>query len=155
MKRACMQPAQGRNNIPPLRLRSAKEHMKHLNDCKQCSIRGYSPEICSLHHKMMPDGDGEPCERWWDFDLSHKKIGKTLALGACAGILTSALGVSAACFIGLKGLCETLIAAKLVAGGGMAGAMAGVAIKKGEDADAAKLSKKRKHFVPPMYLTER
>lgn len=128
--------------------------MKHLNECKSCSIRGYSPEICALHHRMMPDGDEEPCPRWWSLNHTQKKVGKTLAIGACAGLLTSALGVSAACLVGLKSVCETIIAAKLVAGGGMAGAITSVAIKKG-DAEAAKQSRKRKHFVPPMSLTGR
>jgi hypothetical protein len=126
--------------------------MKTNNVCKSCSIRGYSPEICSLHHKFMGDGEDGHCSKWWPSEATQKQVGKTLALGACAGLLTSAVGLSAACLFGLKGLCETYLAAKVVVGSGMAGAMTSVAIKPSAADGASKQSKKRKHFVPPLYL---
>ena len=127
-----------------------KSHDMKINQlCKACSIRGYSPEICALHQKHLVDSEADQGSSWWSSDTKQCKVGKLVALGACAGVLTSALGVSAVCLVGLKGVFETLLAAKVVAGGGVAGAVASVALKS--EGGSPKLAKKRKHFVPPLY----
>jgi len=123
--------------------------------CKQCSIRGYSPELCALHNKMLQEENFMQVQRWWSATWGRRAIGKALAVGACAGALTSALGLSAACFVGLKGLAETVLAAKVITGGGIAGAVTSVTLKKGKNGQGSAGSKKRKHFVPPLYLNER
>lgn len=121
--------------------------MKMNEVCKACSIRGYSSEICALHHKYMADCESGQRTNWLASESKQLKVGKMVALGACAGVMTSALGVSAACLIGLKGLCETILAAKVVAGGGVAGALANVALKS--EKGAPKKATKRKSFIPP------
>ncbi len=121
--------------------------------CKSCSLRGYSPEICTFHHKYM-DGKAQKCQHHitGNDDAQKSKLGKILAVGACAGVLTSALGITAACVIGIKGALEAIVAAKVVAGAGMAGAMTNIALKSGDGHEQPTTPKKRKHFVPPLYL---
>jgi len=131
--------------------------MKAPQACKNCSVRGYSPELCALHSKMLSE-EGYQTAHQWLCEHCDGAVGKALAVGACAGALTSVVGLSAACLVGLKGLFETVLAAKVLAGGGVAGAMTGVAIKNGKNGKNGKGSngsKKRKHFLPPIYLNER
>ena len=119
-----------------------------IQQCKVCPIRGYSPEVCALHHKYLNNKKNNACSLSQNSNKLPRKIGTVVALGACAGALTSVFGVSAACLVGLKGLCETMLAAKVVAGGGVAGAVIGVSINPGDD--PALHAKKRSHFVPPL-----
>ncbi|MBF0482957.1 MAG: hypothetical protein HQK81_14470 [Desulfovibrionaceae bacterium] len=125
--------------------------MKKNSDCKSCSIRGYSPELCTLHHKFMDTGADGRHPIWWPSALTGDKFGKTLAVGACAGVLTSAVGLTAAFLVGVKAAVESAIVAKIVAGAGVAGAMTNAAVKSEKENEMAK-PKKRKHFVPPLYL---
>ena len=125
--------------------------MKKNADCKSCSIRGYSPEFCNLHHKFMDNGGPGQHMSWLPPGLMDNKFSKTLAVGACAGVLTSAVGLTAAFLVGVKAAVESASVAKIVAGAGVAGAMTNAAVNSEKDGALAK-PKKRKHFVPPLYL---
>lgn len=127
--------------------------MKKENPCLTCSLRGYSPELCTLHRKYLKSE--RYAKRSLDGGSSRMggKIGKALAFGACAGLVTSSVGLTAACLIGLKGLCETVLATTVVAGAGMAGAVTNVAVTmRHDEAGPSKTKPKRKVFLPPMYL---
>ncbi|CAM2057514.1 conserved hypothetical protein [Desulfovibrionales bacterium] len=139
--------------------------MKKYVKCKSCSLRGYSPEFCTLHHKFMQENDksndymhsnNNYRDRlsWWENKIIRDRVGKTLAVGVCTGVFTSAVGLSAACLIGLKAMCETLLAAKVVAGAGMAGAVTSIVVNSRGGEEHAKLHKRRKYFVPPIYFND-
>ena len=56
--------------------------------------------------------------------------GRTFAIGVCAGVLTSAVGISVACLAGVTALCGTAATAKLMAGAGAAGGVTSMTLKK-------------------------
>ncbi|BAH77592.1 hypothetical membrane protein [Solidesulfovibrio magneticus RS-1] len=126
--------------------------MKPENPCKACPIRGYSPEVCNLHHKFMNGDNRLHCPDWLHLPAKPKKVGKTLAFGACVGLATSFVGLAAAGVVGLKAALEMALVAKVVTGAGMAGAVTNVVVAGEEETKATKPESKRKHFVPPFYL---
>jgi hypothetical protein len=129
--------------------------MNQPQECASCSVRGYSTEFCTLHRKFLHEKGYSWMRAWWSSGWKKPSLGKTLAIGACAGLLTSVAGVSAAAAFGVKSLADSLIMAKLVAGGGVAGAMTSVAIDSEGREDLKNTAKKRRHFIPPLLVKEK
>ncbi|HUV49770.1 MAG TPA: hypothetical protein VMW78_01945 [Anaerolineae bacterium] len=110
--------------------------MQEYPHCATCEFRGYSAYVCKLHHKKMT---GKEC----DSRGSLKCIGKTVAVGAGAGIIASTVGMIAMLpAIGIKTLFAHLLAVKVGAGGGVAGAGVNLA-RKATEKDHAEKKKKR------------
>jgi hypothetical protein len=134
--------------------------MSSKADCLNCAIRGYSPELCGLHLRMATcDGQGDdacacPAKSPNGEKSNKSKLTKTLAAGACVGVLTSAVGIGAAVAVGVKGVLEAVIAAKLMAGMGMAGAVTSAAIKNKKGPQDAKDAKHAGYSVPVLYVKE-
>lgn len=126
--------------------------MKSSNPCRACPIRGYSPEVCNLHHKYLSKQAKKSCPHWLGLSGKSGMVGKSLALGACVGLATSVAGLAAAGAVGLKAALEMAIMAKVVTGAGMAGAVTNAVVSGGDEKDCKKNGSKRKHFVPPLYL---
>ncbi|WP_173080299.1 hypothetical protein [Fundidesulfovibrio magnetotacticus] len=132
--------------------------MSSKADCLNCAIRGYSPEVCALHLRMAKGGE--------DMDATTKTcgscaqgnsrnhLGKTLAAGACVGMVASVAGLGAAVAVGVKGVIETVLAAKLVAGMGIAGAATSAAIKNKADKQDGKGNGHLGYSVPILYVKE-
>lgn len=129
--------------------------MNQPQECASCSVRGYSTEFCTLHRKFLHERGYSWMRDWWSSGWKKPSLGKTLAIGACAGLLTSVAGVSAAAAFGVKSLADSLIMAKLVAGGGVAGAMTSVAIDSESRDELKKTVKKRRCFIPPLVVKEK
>jgi len=116
-------------------------------------MRGYSPELCTLHRKYLNSDRYARRLKQRAGGNTGNKIGKTLALGACAGLAASSVGLTAAFFIGLKSLCEAAIATTVVAGAGITGAVTNAAVTlHGEESETQQAKPKKKVFLPPLYL---
>jgi hypothetical protein len=135
--------------------------MSKKADCLNCAIRGYSPEVCSLHLRTaMCNGGGDEFDCVDGIPVAPRKkkdakFTRSLAAGACVGVLTSAVGIGAAVAIGVKGVLEAVIAAKLMAGMGIAGAATSAALKnKDSHAKSGKTAKHSGYSVPTLYVKE-
>jgi hypothetical protein len=82
-----------------------------------------------LHRKHLQKESGKK-QRACHTESKMRISGKTFAFGVCAGVLTSAVGISVACLAGVKALCGTAATAKLVTGAGAAGGVTSMTLKK-------------------------
>jgi hypothetical protein len=114
--------------------------------CDTCEFRGYSTEVCRFHSTQ--DGSCEEPDDTGKHPL--KTITKAVAVGAGAGVAVTIAGMTVGPIIGLKAALGHVIAAKITAGSGVAGAGVNVArqLKKGK----SKAKTKKKPVLLPMYL---
>lgn len=117
--------------------------------CETCEFKGYSPEVCRLH---LSKGSGAQEDK----DMPCRPInwiGKTAAVGACAGVAATFAGLFAAPVVGLKALIGHSVAAKMTAGGA-AGAGVNLARKWKRSPTSPQKPAKRGSILP-MYLKRR
>jgi hypothetical protein len=117
--------------------------------CETCQFRGYSSNFCKLHLQKVSKDDCESCN-------SHrtlKSVGKTAAVGAGFGAMATVAGMAAVPAVGLKAIIGHAVAAKIAAGGGVAGAGVNVARQAAKRKSAAKERKKRRVLLP-LYLNK-
>lgn len=112
-----------------------KCNKKKKSQCASCTINGYSPEVCKLHHKQQvkksvsrEDGP-KPLWRQW----SAKAL-----IGAGVGAGGAMAGIAVAPIFGVKALFGHVIATKIACGAAGAGAGSNVAIQAGRKANARK-----------------
>ncbi len=115
--------------------------------CETCEFRGYSSDFCKVHLKKVTEEDCENC----DSHRSFRSVGKTAALGAGVGAIAAVVGIGAAPVVGLKAAIGHAVAAKMTAGGGVAGAGVNVARKAVKRKSGAK-QRKKKRLLLPLYL---
>ncbi len=115
--------------------------------CDSCEFRGYSSDFCKLHSNKVSAEDCENCSS----HRSLKSVGRTAALGAGVGAIAAVLGIGAAPVVGLKAAIGHAVAAKMTAGGGVAGAGVNVARKAVKRKSGAK-QRKKKRLLLPLYL---
>jgi hypothetical protein len=118
--------------------------------CETCSLRGYSPDFCKLHQKKISEVDVENCHPQ-DF---YKRLGKKAALGAGVGVVAATAGIAAVPAVGLKAAIGHALAAKVIAGGGAAGAGINAVRGAKKNRPGAKRAKKRDVLLP-LYLKKR
>lgn len=119
--------------------------MKTETACETCELRGYSPEVCHLHHMQALEDlveDDRPLR-------SALKMGKTAALGAGVGVMAVAFGAAAAPVLGIKVAIELAFALKLSAG---AGAAINVIRKKRHGKKRLDMAKRKRPLVMPLTL---
>lgn len=122
--------------------------MKTETACETCELRGYSPEICHLHHMQALEDlveDDRPLR-------SALKMGKTAALGAGVGVMAVVFGAAAAPVLGIKVAIELAFALKLSAGAGAAGAAINVIRKKRHGKKRLEMAKRKRPLVMPLTL---
>jgi len=115
--------------------------------CEECEYRGYSPEVCKFH--SIQDGSCEEMEDSENHPL--KTISKAVAVGAGAGLAATVAGIAVGPIIGLKAALGHAVAAKITAGGGVAGAGVNVARKLKKGTSKTKPARKKQTLLP-MYL---
>ncbi|MBF0529788.1 MAG: hypothetical protein HQK55_11075 [Deltaproteobacteria bacterium] len=126
--------------------------MKHAKShCDTCEFKGYSLDFCRLHSKHMSESMGGECRP----DQSGKSLGRTIAVGAGAGVLATVAGVTAAPALGLWGAVELAVAIKIGLGAGVAGAVYNAARKKITTQKQSKKDSPKKSWIPPLYLKGR
>ncbi len=118
--------------------------------CETCQLRGYSPDFCKVHQKKITEVDVENCYPQ-DF---YKRLGKKVALGAGVGVVAATAGIAAVPAVGLKVAIGHALAAKVIAGGGAAGAGINAVRGAGKNHPGAKRAKKRDVLLP-LYLKKR
>ncbi len=96
--------------------------------CDNCTIKGYSLEICEKHLGHM--AHDKSSDKKTGLDPRVKSLAGKAAVGAGIGVGECIAGMAAAPAIGVKALLGHLIAAKVTGAGGVVGAGAGVALNK-------------------------
>lgn len=112
-------------------------------ECDTCEMRGYSAYFCRLHAKITK----QACRNYRSYD-SIRRVGKTAALGAGAGVAATVVGIGVAPVLGIKAAIGHVVAAKLTAGGGVAGAWANVCRKAIKGQSEGKPGKKKRILLP-------
>lgn len=115
--------------------------------CETCEYKGYSPEVCKLHSSKGGATNEDQC----GFDHPLKRVGKTLAFGAGAGVAAAFAGIAVAPVIGLKALLGHAVAAKITAGG-VAGAGVNIARKWKKNSEGPSRRIRKRKSLLPMYL---
>lgn len=105
--------------------------------CDNCTIKGYSFEICKKHLEHLAH-EGSSSKKP-GLDPQVKSLVGKAAVGAGIGAGVCLAGMAVAPAIGVKALLGHLIAAKVTGAGGVVGAGANVALNK---------IKKTKHRLP-------
>jgi molybdopterin biosynthesis enzyme len=80
-------------------------------------------------------------------DSLKQHPGKTFVVGACAGVLTSVLGVSVACLVGFKALFGSAVATTVVTGAGAIGGVTNVSLKNGRKTAKKKRTEREKESL--------
>lgn len=112
--------------------------------CETCAYKGYSAYFCKMH---MRKATHEDCGSY----RLLNRMGKAVALGAGVGAMATVVGIGAAPIMGIKAAIGHATAAKLTAGGGMAGAGVNV-FRKAWKAKSQGRQRKKKRVVLPLYL---
>ena len=123
---------------------------KNRSNCETCQFRGYSPDFCKFHKKeitKLEDGSCHP-------QSFYRKMGKKAALGAGVGVVAATAGLAVVPAVGLKAAIGHLLAAKITAGGGAAGAGINVVRNARKNYGGARRYRKR-HVLLPLYLNKR
>lgn len=115
--------------------------------CETCEFRGYSWYFCRMHSRKVTHEDCEGCRSY----RSLRRVGKTAALGAGVGAMATVVGIGVVPAVGLKAAIGHVMAAKLTAGGGVAGAGVNVFRKVRRWQSGVKQGKK-KRILLPLYL---
>ena len=115
--------------------------------CETCPLRGYSPDFCKWHKKKISEVDAKNCHPQ-DF---YKGLSKKVALGAGVGVIAATAGIVAVPAVGLKAAIGHALAAKVIAGGGAAGAGINAVRGARKNHPGAKRAKKRDVLLP-LYL---
>ncbi len=92
--------------------------------CERCELKGYSPDVCKVHAKMIAENNHET----FFPKVPLKMVGKTAAVGAGFGVAAT-FAVVALPAVAVKATLGLLMAAKISAGGGVIGAGINVAKK--------------------------
>ena len=124
--------------------------------CETCEYRGYSPEICKFH-----SAKGNICDDDPEQDESLKRIGKTVVLGAGAGVVAGVAGVAVAPIVGLKAAMAHAVGhavgAKVTVGTAVGGGVAGAGVEAAKTRKKGKSGTKqtrRRTILTPLYLEE-
>ena len=120
---------------------------KKDSQCETCELKGYNPDFCKWHKKKITEIDIKNCRP----QRFYKKVGKTAVLGAGVGVVAATAGLAVVPAVGLKGVIGHVLAAKLTAGSGAAGAGINVARRAKENQSGSKQGKK-KSVLLPLYL---
>ena len=114
------------------------------SQCESCEYKGYSPEVCRLHSSKSSKTDTEKCV------LTHpaKRIGKTAALGACAGLIATVVGLAVAPVIGLKAFLLHGAVTNMTAGGAVGAGINVVRKWKDSSSSTSKSAEKRDILLP-------
>ena len=110
--------------------------------CERCLIRGYSPDLCREHYKMLAKMNHE-------FSLPKiplKTVGKTAAVGAGFGVATT-LAIITLPVVAVKTTIGLLIVAKISAGGGVVGAGINMAKKARKNKPNNEPKRKRRILI--------
>ncbi len=102
-----------------------------MNECKDCEIKGYSQELCSLHKrncKRQSEGGvlhntalSPYIEKWEDMK-EQKDLGVKTIAGMGVGLLAATVGLAVAPIVGVKAIAHV---AALKVSGSVVGAGAG------------------------------
>ncbi|MBF0529937.1 MAG: hypothetical protein HQK55_11835 [Deltaproteobacteria bacterium] len=120
--------------------------MSGIFECEKCEFKGYSADICKLHHKMNTKQLNRACHG----QTGWNGLKSSLAVGAGAAILTTLAGVAAAPALGLKAAFDLALALKIGVGAGVGAAALNVAKKKKPSKLKISPSKKRKKILLPL-----
>jgi len=114
-----------------------------LKLCERCLIRGYSPDLCREHYKMLAKMNHEVSLP----KISMKSVGRTAAIGAGVGTIATGSGLAVLSFVGIKAVVGLVMAAKICAGGGVLGAGVNMAKKSTVKQPKNKSEKKKRILI--------